>query len=63
VDIGIEDLRLVHSAGISKRARTMIRSDSRADAYCVARRAAEKTDESEVEGLEPRERAAHMIVG
>jgi hypothetical protein len=33
VDIGIEDLRLVHAAGISKRDRAMIRSDSRADAY------------------------------
>ena len=32
-DIGIEDLRLVHSAGISKRDRAMIRPDSRAVAY------------------------------
>jgi len=41
----------------------MIRSDSRVDAYSAARRAAEKTDEAEVENLEPRERARHMIVG
>ena len=42
-DIGIEDLRLVHSAGISKRDRAMIRSDSRAAAYSVAGRTAGKT--------------------
>jgi hypothetical protein len=44
VDIGIEDLRLVHAAGISKRDRAMIRSDSLADAYSVARRRAGKTN-------------------
>jgi hypothetical protein len=43
-DIGIEHLRLVHSAGISKRDRAMIRSDSLADAYSVAGRTAGKTD-------------------
>jgi hypothetical protein len=56
-DIGIEDLRLVHSAGISKRDRAMIRPDSRAVAYSIAKRMAGKTDE-----LEARERARHMIV-
>src|SRR5439155_20787420 len=41
--IGIEHLRLVHSAGISKRDRAIIRSDSPAAAYSVARRTAGKT--------------------
>ena len=36
VDIGIEDLRLVHAAEISKRDRAIIRSDSLVDAYSVA---------------------------
>ena len=35
-DIGIEDLRLVHAAEISKRDRAIIRSDSLVDAYSVA---------------------------
>ena len=35
-DIGIEDLRLVHSPGFSKRDRAMIRSDSLVDAYSRA---------------------------
>jgi hypothetical protein len=76
-DIGIEDLRLVHSAGISKRDRAMIRPDSLADAYFVARRTAGKADDLKADGLkagdlkagdlkaddlEPRERAHHMIV-
>ena len=68
VDIGIEDLRLVHAAEISKRDRALIRSDSRADAYSAARWTSEKTGELEVEDLEvedlqARERAPHMIVG
>jgi hypothetical protein len=66
-DIGIEDLRLVHSAGISKRDRAMIRSDSLADAYSVTRRTAGKADDLKADDLkandlEPRERAHHMIV-
>ena len=39
-DIGIEHLRLVHSAGISKRGRALIRPDSLTDAYSVWRRTA-----------------------
>jgi hypothetical protein len=42
-DIGIEHLRLVHSAGISKRDRATIRSDSLAAAYSVAGRTEGKT--------------------
>jgi hypothetical protein len=61
-DIGIEDLRLVHSAGISKRDRAMIRSDSLADAYSVARRTAGKADDLKADDLKARERAHHMIV-
>jgi hypothetical protein len=63
VDIGIEDLRLVHAAEISKRDRAMIRSDSRADAYSAAGPTAGKTDDLKADGLEARERAPHMIVG
>jgi hypothetical protein len=66
-DIGIEDLRLVRSAGISKRDRAAIRSDSLADAYSVARRTTGKTgdlkaDDLKANDLEPTERAHHMIV-
>lgn len=58
VDIGIEDLRLVHAGGISKRDRDMIRSDSLADAYSTAGQKAGKTG-----GLEARELQHHIIVG
>ena len=61
-DIGIEDIRLVHAAGISKRDRGMIRSDSLADAYSVATPTAAKADHLKVDDLESRERAHHMIV-
>ena len=61
-DIGIEDLRLVHSAGISTRDRATIRSDSLADAYSVTRRTAGKTDDLKADDLEPGERAHHGIV-
>jgi hypothetical protein len=40
----------------------MIRPDSLADAYSVARRTKGKADHLKVDDLEPRERAHHMTV-
>jgi hypothetical protein len=62
VDIGIEHLRLVHAAEISKRDRAIFRSDSLAAAYSVATPTAGKTDDKEAGDLEAGERARHIIV-